>query len=145
MTTMSHDCGGHEHRPELPLHSRAKARLDDLLAGSERWAICWPCVHEYLATVTNPRKFRPATSVNQAMQVIHFLRDQSVQFLSEGEDHLDQLGLLLAQDVQGGAVHDARIAAICLSHGVSELWTADRDFARFPMLPSRNPLADAPG
>ncbi len=38
------------------------------------------------------------------------------------------------------AVHDARIAAICLAHGVSELWTADRDFSRFPELKARNPL-----
>ena len=38
------------------------------------------------------------------------------------------------------AFHDARIAAICLSHGVRELWTADRDFGRFPDLRVRNPL-----
>jgi predicted nucleic acid-binding protein len=37
-------------------------------------------------------------------------------------------------------VHDARIAALCLSHGVRELWSADRDFSRFPALPVRNPL-----
>jgi predicted nucleic acid-binding protein len=38
------------------------------------------------------------------------------------------------------AIHDARIAAICLQHGVSELWTADRDFSRFPKVKVRNPL-----
>jgi hypothetical protein len=37
-------------------------------------------------------------------------------------------------------VHDARIAALCLQHGVSELLTADRDFSRFPALRTRNPL-----
>jgi predicted nucleic acid-binding protein len=37
-------------------------------------------------------------------------------------------------------VHDARIAAICIGHGVTELWTADRDFSRFPTLATRNPL-----
>ena len=35
---------------------------------------------------------------------------------------------------------DARIAALCLSHGVSELWSADRDFSRFPDIAVRNPL-----
>jgi len=40
----------------------------------------------------------------------------------------------------GGAMHDARIAAICLDHGVTELLTADRDFSRFPGLRVRNPL-----
>jgi uncharacterized protein len=45
--------------------------------------------------------------------------------------------------IRGGQIHDARIAAICLQHGVSELWTADRDFSRFPQLKTRNPLVDA--
>ena len=40
----------------------------------------------------------------------------------------------------GPAVHDVRIAALCLANGVSELWTADRDFGRFPALKVRNPL-----
>ena len=40
-------------------------------------------------------------------------------------------------------VYDARIAAVCLAHGVEELWTADRDFGRFPSLRTRNPLATA--
>lgn len=31
-----------------------------------------------------------------------------------------------------GKVYDARIAAVCLDHGVAELWTADRDFSLFP-------------
>jgi predicted nucleic acid-binding protein len=40
-------------------------------------------------------------------------------------------------------VHDARIAALCLHHRVSELWTVDRDFSRFPEVKSRNPLIAA--
>jgi predicted nucleic acid-binding protein len=30
----------------------------------------------------------------------------------------------------GPAIHDARVAALCRLHGISELWTADRDFNR---------------
>ncbi|HXI28960.1 MAG TPA: hypothetical protein VNG89_11060 [Vicinamibacterales bacterium] len=40
----------------------------------------------------------------------------------------------------GGQIHDARVAAVCLAHGVTELWTVDRDFSRFPLLRVRNPL-----
>ncbi|WHZ18986.1 MAG: hypothetical protein OJF55_001135 [Rhodanobacteraceae bacterium] len=61
--------------------------------------------------------------------------------IGEGQDHFDLLSQLLSQsDVRGAMVHDARIAAICLAHGVNELWTADRDFSRFPTLKTRNPL-----
>jgi predicted nucleic acid-binding protein len=43
-------------------------------------------------------------------------------------------------------VHDARVAALCRQHGVRELWSADRDFGRFPDLPVVNPLVgEAPG
>jgi predicted nucleic acid-binding protein len=42
--------------------------------------------------------------------------------------------------VDGPRVHDARVAALCREHGVQELWTADRDFSRFPGLAARNPL-----
>lgn len=41
--------------------------------------------------------------------------------------------------VQGALVHDARIA-LCRFHGVRVLWSADRDFSRFPALVVVNPL-----
>ncbi|MBK7543385.1 MAG: PIN domain-containing protein [Candidatus Competibacteraceae bacterium] len=41
----------------------------------------------------------------------------------------------------GSMIYDARIAALCLEHGVTELWSADRDFSRFAPLKVRNPLA----
>jgi predicted nucleic acid-binding protein len=51
------------------------------------------------------------------------------------------VSLLLAGGVHGPPVHDAAIAALCPARGVHELWTADRDFSRFPALRVRNPLA----
>lgn len=47
---------------------------------------------------------------------------------------------LTAGRIVGPKVHDARIAALCRLHGVRELWSADRDFSRFPELRVRNPL-----
>jgi uncharacterized protein len=43
--------------------------------------------------------------------------------------------------VAGPLVHEARIAALCLAHGVAEFWTLDRDFSRFPALKTRIPLS----
>jgi predicted nucleic acid-binding protein len=40
----------------------------------------------------------------------------------------------------GNLVHDAHIAALCIEHGVSELLTADCDFARFPQVRTVNPF-----
>lgn len=50
--------------------------------------------------------------------------------------------LLATGKVSGPLVHDARVAAICIGHGVRELLTADRDFSRFSSLVTRNPLVE---
>jgi len=42
--------------------------------------------------------------------------------------------------VVGPQVHDARVAALCKQHAVTQLWSADRDFGRFPGLAVVNPL-----
>ena len=70
------------------------------------------------------------------------MRDPRLALLGEGPRHFTTLSeLILAANSRGGAIHDARIAAICIDHGVTELWTSDRDFRRFPGLRLRNPLA----
>jgi predicted nucleic acid-binding protein len=43
--------------------------------------------------------------------------------------------------VRGGIVHDARVAALCVAHGIEALLTRDRDFSLFEELRTRNPLA----
>jgi predicted nucleic acid-binding protein len=51
--------------------------------------------------------------------------------------------LLAAARIAGPQIHDARVAALCLQHGVGEFWSADRDFGRFPDLRVVNPLIAA--
>jgi uncharacterized protein len=61
--------------------------------------------------------------------------------LSEGSNYWSVLSSLLASaKVTGPLVHDARIAALCLSQGIKDLWSADRDFSRFPQVKATNPL-----
>jgi predicted nucleic acid-binding protein len=77
----------------------------------------------------------------QAFEQIDAWIEGGAVLIGEARDHLDRLRQLVIDGrVVDGRVHDAKIAAICLSHGISELWTADRDFSRFPALKTRNPL-----
>jgi predicted nucleic acid-binding protein len=70
-----------------------------------------------------------------------WLQSPSALLLSESGDHWSTLRAMLERGrLAGGQIHDARVAALCLQHGVTELWTADRDFSRFPALRTRNPL-----
>ena len=130
------------HRADSPFHDRARLTLESLAVGARAWAIPWPCAHEFFAVVTHPRIYKTATPASTAFAQLRALQAlANLAFRAEADDHwLHREPLALAAKVNGGAIHDARIAAICLSHGVAELWSADRDFSRFPALAVRNPL-----
>jgi hypothetical protein len=130
------------HRAEAEWHDRASECVRELAEGRSPWAIPWPCVHEFLSIVTHPRIWEPPTPTEAALaQVDAWLESPSLVLLAEGPEHWGVLrGLVEDGRVAGPRVHDARVAAICLAHGVRELWTADRDFGRFPALTAVNPL-----
>ena len=74
-------------------------------------------------------------------QIDAWLESPSVEPIGEHVGYWPVLrDLVAASKTVGPRVHDARIAALCRLHGVRELWTADRDFSRFPDLSIRNPL-----
>jgi toxin-antitoxin system PIN domain toxin len=130
------------HREDSEWHDAAYEVIAEQAEGRGAWAIPWPCIHEYLAIVTHPRIFSPPTPLQKAIdQVSAWLESPSLILLSESEGYWLQLAKLLRTGrVNGAQVHDARIAALCLHHGVRELWSADRDFGRFPDLKVRNPI-----
>jgi toxin-antitoxin system PIN domain toxin len=130
------------HRRDAPLHAAAAATLRNLAQSPSPWAIPWPCVHEFLAIATHPRIYDPPTPLEGALdQVAAWIASPSLVLLGEGPHHWPTLHALLREGrIAGPRVHDGRIAALCLAHGVRELWTADRDFGRFPALTCHNPL-----
>ena len=136
----------YSHRSEAPFNEAAHHCLTLLSEGRGAWAIPWPCIHEFLAVVTNPRAFRPPSTLDDALkQVNAWLASPSLVLLAETTDYWSILSATVAAGrISGPRIHDARIAALCQLHGVRELWTADRDFTRFPGLTVFNPLlADA--
>jgi hypothetical protein len=132
----------YSHRPDSPFHPRAKELIEALRSGRASWAIPWPCVHEFLSVVTHPKIFRQPTPLAVAFEAVEAWQAAgNLHTLSESEGYLDKLReQTSAAQARGPLVHDARIAALCLHHGVRELWSADRDFTKFPALAVRNPL-----
>ena len=130
------------HREEHEFYAAASTHLQSLAEGRSPWAIPWPCLHEFYGVVTHRRVFPMPTPRDRALEQVNaWLASPQLVLLHEGVDHWQGLsGLLKAGQIVGPMVHDARIAALCLAHGVSELWSADRDFNRFPQLTVRNPL-----
>jgi uncharacterized protein len=130
-------------RQDSPWHKAALACVRRLAEAPAAWAIPWPCVHEFLAVVTHPRIYRPPTPpANAVLQVDYWMESPSLRLIGEGPGYWDHLkSLLAAGKAVGPLVHDARVGAICRASGVSEIWTADRDYSRFPGILVRNPLA----
>lgn len=134
------------HRKDSEFHSVAIQRLQELAQGKSTWAIPWPCLHEFFSIVTHPRIFDPPTPQPLALdQLDAWMESPSLTLLSETVASWSELRpLLVTGRVTGPMVHDARIAAICLEHGVRELWSSDRDFGRFPALKVMNPVTTSP-
>lgn len=130
------------HRPDSPFHETAVAVVRQLAEGPASWALPWPCIHEYYSVVTHPRIYAPSTPPTMAIdQIAAWLESPTLHLLAETPDHWTYLsGLLTGGKLTGPRVHDARIAALCLAHGVTTLWSADRDLSRFPSLQVMNPL-----
>ena len=130
------------HREDAPFHAAAFERVAELAESGTPWSIPWPCLHEFFAIVTHPRIYSPPTSRARAIdQIEAWLESPTLVLLAESATHWPQLRELLeSARVAGPLVHDARVAAICMQHGVKTLWTADRDFARFAQLQAVNPL-----
>jgi uncharacterized protein len=129
-------------REDSPHHEAANRCVRDLAEGYGAWAITWPNVHEFLAIVTHPKLYKPPTAVADALaQVRYWMESPSLRMLGEPPQYLSYLEQSVVRGrVQGPMIHDARIAALCLAHGVRTLYTADRDFSRFPGLVCMNPL-----
>ena len=130
------------HRADSTWHPHAAREIARLAEGRAAWAIPWPCIHEFLAIVTHPRLYRPPTPVALAIeQVEAWLDSPSLTLIGEAAGYWQRLrSLLEAGRIDGPRVHDARVAGLCLLHGVRELWSCDRDFSRFPELNVTNPL-----
>jgi predicted nucleic acid-binding protein len=122
--------------------TRHRNAIKEIAEGLARWALPWACVHEFIAIVTHPRIYRSPSTLEEALdQVSAWLESPSVETVGEDFGYWTVLERLLRDGkVKGPRVHDARVAAVCLLHGVRELWTVDRDFSSFPQLGTRNPL-----
>ena len=132
----------YSHREDSEFHAASKELVDLLRHESAPWAIPWPCVHEFIGIVTHTNIYKPASTLPQALAAVDaWLAGGNLHLLAESPGYFEKLReLALAAKLSGPRIHDARIAALCLHHGVRELWTADRDFSIFPKLKTRNPL-----
>jgi hypothetical protein len=134
------------YHPEAEQHPKSRAWLEAMLSGPELVRFAWLTLWAFLRISTNPRVFeRPLTSAEAGEAVSAWLAVPAAGILEPGERHWEILsGLIGASQARGPLVMDAALAALAIEHGAT-LHTTDRDFARFPDLRWRDPLASTAG
>jgi uncharacterized protein len=130
------------HREDSDFHQAAKGSVESLRHQPAPWAIPWPCIHEFIGIATHPGIYKPASALSDAFGFVDsLLASPNLDLLAESPGYLEKLRKIsTAAKLKGPRIHDARIAALCLHHGVRELWSVDRDFSAFPQLKVHNPL-----
>jgi len=132
------------YREDSEFHKAATENLRPVIEGSVPWALPWPCVHEFIGVVTSGKVYKPASPLPGVLAFLDSLfASPQLHLLAESPGYFEKLrDIAQAAKISGPRIHDARIAALGLHHGVSELWSADRDFSAFPQIKVRNPLVN---
>jgi toxin-antitoxin system PIN domain toxin len=130
------------HREDAPQHDKCSAWLTNLANGAAPFALSSVTLAGFLRIVTNPRIFQPATPMELALAFCRqLMARQTAAFLQPGPRHWSiMVDLIARSNVRGAMVSDAYLAALAIEHDC-DLVTTDSDFARFPGLRWRNPLA----
>lgn len=130
------------HREDLPDHARFRAWLEAVANGPQAFGLSDLVLSGFLRVVTHPRVFSVPTPMERALAFTTALRSAPGCVRAQpGERHW-ALFTALCRDsgVRGNLVPDAWFAALAIESG-SEWITTDRDYARFPGLRWRHPLA----
>lgn len=125
-----------------PLNRKAKSWLGSTISGPGAVGFSWNVLLAVLRLTTRPGLFRNPLPLEAAFDLIAaWLEQPSVTVVHAGPRHLRILrDLLLPLGTGGNLTSDAHLAALAIEHG-AELCSSDADFARFPGLKWRNPLA----
>jgi toxin-antitoxin system PIN domain toxin len=122
-------------------HKKSRAWVEKMFSGAEPLGLPWQTVTAFLRVVTNRRLPGSRLTVEQATGIVEeWLEQPNVRILTPGDEHWSVLKRTMVEGrASGPLVSDAELAALTVEYG-GVLYTADRDFARFPGLRWVNPL-----
>lgn len=126
-----------------PFHDRARALLEHLVRGPSLAYLLWPAVLGYVRIVTHPNILGSPLSSNEATSNVEALMAPShMRIAGEGADFWASFRTV-ASDVnpKGNLVPDAHLVALMHEHGVSTIWTHDRDFRKFRGITAKDPFS----
>ncbi len=126
-----------------PMNPKATAFLARCAANREVFCLAWVTLMSYLRMSTHPAIFeRPLTHDEALHNVGALLNLPHCRVIGEEDGFWDNYRKVTADiPTRGNLVADAQLASILVGHGVTTLYTHDRDFRKFSFLDVRDPLA----
>ena len=130
------------HRADAPNHPRYRAWLESTINADVAYGIADLVLSGFLRKVTHPRVFREPSPLAAALEFAAEVRNRpNCVIVAPAERHWEIFMRLCREtEAKGNVIADAYLAALALETG-SDWITTDRDYARFPGLRWRHPLA----
>jgi toxin-antitoxin system PIN domain toxin len=125
-------------------HAEAQAWLQTTLSDVEPVGLPWQSISAFIRIMTDKRLPGRRFTGREATDFVgEWIEQPNVQILAPGDGHWSIFRRMIVEgQVSGPLVSDAHLAALTIEYG-GVLCTADRDFARFPGLRWKNPLANS--
>lgn len=125
-----------------PMHEKAAEFLAKCASDREVFCLAWMTVMGYLRIATHPAIFERPLAHEEARRNIDALLNLPHCRMIGEEDRFWDTYRKTTLDVptRGNLVPDAHLASILVCHGVTTIYTHDRDFRKFSFLDVRDPL-----
>jgi toxin-antitoxin system PIN domain toxin len=132
----------HAYNSESPVHDAARTWWEGLLNSTQPVGLSWAGVLGFIRIATHRQVLTNPLPVAEVCDHARaWLAQPYVTILDPGARHAEILfSLLESVGTAGNLTTDAHLAALAIEHQ-AELHSTDADFARFPGLRWRNPLA----
>ena len=127
---------------DSPRHTRARGLIEHLAAGPGLVLLLWPVIMGYLRIATHPAIFPRPLSVDEATGNVDSLLDRHhVRVLGETAGFWETYCTATASvRPRGNLVPDAHLVALMHQHGVSTIWSHDRDLRKFDGITVKDPF-----
>lgn len=126
---------------ETESYDVARELLTKVARGPELLYLFWPTVMGFLRVATNPAIFaNPLPAAEAIAAVTDLLERPHVKAGGEIDGFWRVYQASAGADTRGNDVPDAHLVALMRQHGVSVIYTRDRDFRRYEGLDVRDPF-----
>jgi toxin-antitoxin system PIN domain toxin len=125
-------------------HQRARALLDHVATSASITYLFWPVLLGYVRVITHPAIVAsPLTPETAITDVSNLIERPQIVVTGERERFWTAFkSIATSVAPRGSLVPDAHVVALMREHGVTTIWTNDRDFRKFDGITVRNPFDD---